>query len=66
MRLAKDTRVSQLLGRGKACGAGGGGCIVLLTPAELRETVAAALEDLGARRLRARPAAGPLVLEQIG
>ncbi len=40
---------------GKACGAGGGGCIALLGPAERREKIERELEALGAGVLRARP-----------
>ncbi len=40
---------------GKACGAGGGGCLAVLCPAERRQAVAAAMEDAGGRVLAARP-----------
>ncbi len=45
---------------GKACGAGGGGCIVVLCPAERRRRVAEALEAEGARVLPARPVSSGL------
>jgi len=50
---------------GKACGAGGGGCIVLLCPAERRRRIAEALEATGARVLRARPVASGLEVERL-
>ncbi|HSU85077.1 MAG TPA: hypothetical protein VLR69_21890 [Thermoanaerobaculia bacterium] len=40
---------------GKACGAGGGGCLAILAPPDRRTAVAAALERAGGRVLRARP-----------
>jgi D-glycero-alpha-D-manno-heptose-7-phosphate kinase len=45
---------------GKACGAGGGGCLAFLCPVERRGEVAAALERAGGRVLPARPAGDPL------
>jgi len=45
---------------GKACGAGGGGCIVLLCPADRRRRIAEALTAAGARVLPARPVASGL------
>ena len=45
---------------GKACGAGGGGCLAVLGPAERREKIARALEAEGARVLPARPVSGGL------
>lgn len=48
---------------GKACGAGGGGCIVVLCPVERRPRIAEALESVGARILPARPAAGGLEID---
>ena len=45
---------------GKACGAGGGGCIVLLCPADRRRRIAEALAAAGARVLPARPVASGL------
>ncbi|HEX3530207.1 MAG TPA: hypothetical protein VH988_24365 [Thermoanaerobaculia bacterium] len=47
---------------GKACGAGGGGCLAFLCPPERRAQVAAALETAGGRVLPARPAGAPLSL----
>lgn len=40
---------------GKACGAGGGGCLAILTPPDRRSAVTAALDRAGGRVLRARP-----------
>ena len=40
---------------GKACGAGGGGCLAILCPPDRRPDVAAALEEAGGRVLAARP-----------
>jgi D-glycero-alpha-D-manno-heptose-7-phosphate kinase len=42
---------------GKACGAGGGGCIAVLAPAVAREEVAARLREAGGEVLPARPSA---------
>ncbi|HKH43993.1 MAG TPA: hypothetical protein VKM72_04940 [Thermoanaerobaculia bacterium] len=47
---------------GKACGAGGGGCLALLCPPERRAEVTAALEKAGGQVLRARPTGEPLAL----
>ena len=47
---------------GKACGAGGGGCLAFLCPPELRTAIAAALEQAGAQILRARPTGEPLAV----
>ncbi len=44
----------------KVCGAGGGGCLAILTDPARRDLVAAALETQGATVLDARPAAEPL------
>jgi D-glycero-alpha-D-manno-heptose-7-phosphate kinase len=49
---------------GKACGAGGGGCLAFLCPPERKAAVAAELERAGGRVLRTRPADGPLHLSQ--
>jgi D-glycero-alpha-D-manno-heptose-7-phosphate kinase len=48
---------------GKACGAGGGGCLAFLCPPEARDAVASELERAGGRVLATRPADGPLSLE---
>jgi D-glycero-alpha-D-manno-heptose-7-phosphate kinase len=40
---------------GKACGAGGGGCLAVLCPAERRQAVAAAMAGAGGDVLAARP-----------
>lgn len=47
---------------GKACGAGGGGCIAVLCPPERKADVATALADAGGAVLAARPASSPLTL----
>lgn len=47
---------------GKACGAGGGGCLAFLCPPERRSAVAEGLEELGGRVLAARPTAEPLAI----
>ena len=44
----------------KACGAGGGGCLALLCPAEKKEAIARGLQKAGAQVLPARPTAEPL------
>lgn len=49
---------------GKACGAGGGGCLAFLCPPERKAAVAAELERAGGRVLQTRPADGPLHLSQ--
>jgi D-glycero-alpha-D-manno-heptose-7-phosphate kinase len=49
---------------GKACGAGGGGCIVLLGPAEKHRKIAAAVAAEGARVLPARPVSSGLEIER--
>lgn len=48
---------------GKACGAGGGGSVLVLAPAESRAAIAAAWRELGAQILPARPTARRLELE---
>ena len=48
---------------GKACGAGGGGCLAVLCPPEHRTEVAAAVEQAGGRVLAARPTGEPLVVQ---
>jgi D-glycero-alpha-D-manno-heptose-7-phosphate kinase len=40
---------------GKACGAGGGGCLAILGPPERRTAITAALEGAGGKVLAARP-----------
>ncbi|HEV8582642.1 MAG TPA: hypothetical protein VGX68_26540 [Thermoanaerobaculia bacterium] len=42
---------------GKACGAGGGGCLAILCPPDRRQTIAAAMESAGGEVLAARPTA---------
>lgn len=49
---------------GKACGAGGGGCVALLVPLERRETIARFLESAaGGKVLAARPQRLPMEVE---
>jgi D-glycero-alpha-D-manno-heptose-7-phosphate kinase len=45
---------------GKACGAGGGGCVAVLCPADRRAALAARLERAGGQVLPARPASRAL------
>ncbi|HEX6903186.1 MAG TPA: hypothetical protein VF789_25940 [Thermoanaerobaculia bacterium] len=45
---------------GKACGAGGGGCIAVLCPPDRRAEIEAALREAGGRILAARPTGRPL------
>ena len=47
---------------GKVCGAGGGGCVVFLMPAEKREEVALALAKVPGRVLDAQPVAHGMVI----
>jgi D-glycero-alpha-D-manno-heptose-7-phosphate kinase len=47
---------------GKACGAGGGGCLAMLCPPERRSGIAAALQEAGGEVLAARPVATPLAI----
>jgi D-glycero-alpha-D-manno-heptose-7-phosphate kinase len=49
---------------GKACGAGGGGCIAVLCPADRRASLAARLAEAGGQVLPARPATRPLSVFQ--
>jgi D-glycero-alpha-D-manno-heptose-7-phosphate kinase len=49
---------------GKACGAGGGGCLAFLCPPERRSAVAAALDRAGGRALPARPVDAPLKVDR--
>jgi D-glycero-alpha-D-manno-heptose-7-phosphate kinase len=48
---------------GKACGAGGGGCLAFLGPPAAREAIARALAAAGATVLAVRPTAEPLTVE---
>lgn len=50
---------------GKACGAGGGGCLIILCPPALRGDVRKVLSDLGAEVLDARPASEPLLVRPL-
>ena len=45
---------------GKVCGAGGGGCVVLLVPPASREAIIDRISALGYEALRCRPSAGGL------
>jgi D-glycero-alpha-D-manno-heptose-7-phosphate kinase len=45
---------------GKACGAGGGGCVAVLCPPDRREVVTRALAQSGGRPIRARPTLTPM------
>jgi D-glycero-alpha-D-manno-heptose-7-phosphate kinase len=45
---------------GKACGAGGGGCVAMLCPPDRQAKIAASLEAAGGQVLAARPAERPL------
>lgn len=49
---------------GKACGAGGGGCLAFLCPPERRSAVAQGLAELGGTVLAARPTGEPLKIER--
>jgi D-glycero-alpha-D-manno-heptose-7-phosphate kinase len=49
---------------GKACGAGGGGCLAFLCPPARRSSVAEGLEALGGKVLAARPTGEPLRVER--
>lgn len=46
---------------GKACGAGGGGCLAVLCPPQRRDAVEEALRTAGGRLVEARPVSGALV-----
>ena len=50
---------------GKACGAGGGGCLAVLCPIAARGAVEQRLVAGGARLLPARPTADPLLVEEF-
>jgi D-glycero-alpha-D-manno-heptose-7-phosphate kinase len=47
---------------GKACGAGGGGCLAFLCPPERRSAVAGGLEELGGTVLETRPTGEPIAV----
>lgn len=49
---------------GKVCGAGGGGCIVFLTPEDKRESVVRALGKVAGRTLTASPVSYGLTIER--
>lgn len=49
---------------GKACGAGGGGCLAFLCPPEKKGAIAEGLEELGGKVLPARPTGEPLAVER--
>jgi D-glycero-alpha-D-manno-heptose-7-phosphate kinase len=63
---AIDSALSAGAWGGKVCGAGGGGCIVFLAPAERREEVIAALARVPGRTLSALPVNGGLALTTDG
>ncbi len=48
---------------GKACGAGGGGCVAVLAPAAARQEVADRLREAGGELLEARPSAQGMRVE---
>ena len=50
---------------GKACGAGGGGCIALVAPPDRRETIARSLELAGGTVLSAAPTHASLAVEEL-
>ena len=49
---------------GKVCGAGGGGCIIILTPEEKRDAVLRALENAPGKTLEVSPVANGLAVEE--
>ena len=51
---------------GKACGAGGGGCLAILAPPDRWDAVTAALERAGGKLLPARPTGLPLEISSEG
>ncbi len=63
-RLLERARAAGAWG-GKACGAGGGGSIAVLSPPERTPEVERALEGGGARLLEARPTAHGLAVERL-
>jgi D-glycero-alpha-D-manno-heptose-7-phosphate kinase len=50
---------------GKACGAGGGGSVALILPADRRAAIAEALAAIGGEPLSAAPSAAPLELDAL-
>lgn len=50
---------------GRACGAGGGGCVALLCPPRRRSQIGDALEDVGGQVVAARPCATALELADL-
>jgi len=50
---------------GKACGAGGGGCVAILCPEDRRETIASTLATTGGEVLTARPTSTGLELDEL-
>jgi D-glycero-alpha-D-manno-heptose-7-phosphate kinase len=50
---------------GKACGAGGGGCVAVLCPPEARAAVEAAMTAAGGELLALRPTAEPLEVTRL-
>ncbi len=51
---------------GKACGAGGGGCVAILLPAERREAIARALTAADGEIVAAQPTAAGLEVDELG
>lgn len=47
---------------GKACGAGGGGCLAILGPPDRKDALARALTSAGGQVLRAHPASQPMAI----
>ena len=50
---------------GKACGAGGGGCVAILCPEDRRDTIARTLATTGGEVLSARPTRQGLELDEV-
>ncbi|MFL6193366.1 MAG: hypothetical protein ACJ75H_04300 [Thermoanaerobaculia bacterium] len=50
---------------GKACGAGGGGCLAILCPPERKAAVSSALEAVGGKVLKASPTGLALQIENV-
>jgi D-glycero-alpha-D-manno-heptose-7-phosphate kinase len=62
---AIDAAVGAGAWAGKVCGAGGGGCIVFLTPPDRRQDVVRALAEVPGRTLEAVPVAHGLMVEKF-
>ena len=67
-------RIEELLSRatewgawgGKACGAGGGGCVALVCPPELKEGLARQITEIGGQLLPTMPVAAGVEVEISG